>query len=196
MTMSSDGAGGVEGKLTVLVVDDERDLADLYATWLSEEFDVRVAYDGESAIDQLDENVDVVLLDRRMPDLSGDTVLEMIRDRSINCRVAMVTAVEPDMDIVDLGFDEYLQKPVDREQLVTTVKRLNRRTSYDQNLQEYFSVLRKQSLLDERLTPSDKTAEEKYQQLESRIEDLESKVDDIVEDLDDADFAILFKQME
>lgn len=196
MTMSSDGDGRDEGMPTVLVVDDERDLADLYATWLSGEFNVRVAYDGESALEQLDENVDVVLLDRRMPDLSGDTVLETIRDRSIGCRVAMVTAVEPDMDIVDLGFDDYLQKPVDREQLVSTVNRLNRRSSYDQNLQEYFSALRKQSLLDERLTPSDKTAEEKYQQLESRIEDLESKVDDIVDDLDDADFAILFKQME
>lgn len=196
MAMSSDGDGPDEGMPTVLVVDDERDLADLYATWLSAEFDVRVAYDGESALEQLDETVDVLLLDRRMPNLSGDIVLETIRDRSIGCRVAMVTAVEPDIDIVDLGFDDYLQKPVDREQVVSTVNRLNRRSSYDQNLQKYFSALRKQSLLDEQLSPSDKTSEEKYRELEARIETLEAKVDDIVEDLDDADFAMLFKQME
>jgi DNA-binding response OmpR family regulator len=196
MTGSSDEGGVNETPPTVLVVDDERDLADLYATWLSEDFDVRVAYDGESALAQLDDAVDVVLLDRRMPDLSGDSVLETIRDRSIGCRVAMVTAVEPDMDIIDLGFDDYLQKPVDREQLVSTVNRLNRRASYDQNLQEYFSALRKQSLLDQRLAPSDRSDEEKYQELESRIDDLEARVDDIVDQLDDADFATLFKQME
>ena len=196
MTMSSDADGRDGGRPTVLIVDDEQDLADLYAAWLSEEFDVRVAYDGESALDQLDETVDVVLLDRRMPDLSGDTVLETIRDRMTGCRVAMVTAVEPDVDIVDLGFDDYLQKPVDREQLVSTVNRLNRRSTYDHNLQEYFSALRKQALLDERLTPQDRSSEDKYQQLEKRIEDLETLVDDIVDELDDADFAILFKQME
>lgn len=196
MTGSSDDGGDNETRPTVLVVDDERDLADLYATWLSEDFDVRVAYDGESALEQLDDAVDVVLLDRRMPDLSGDSVLETIRDRSIGCRVAMVTAVEPDMDIIDLGFDDYLQKPVDREQLVSTVNRLNRRASYDQNLQEYFSALRKQSLLDQRLTPSDRSEEEKYQELASRIDDLEARVDDIVDQLDDADFVTLFKQME
>lgn len=196
MSMSSGGGSSTDERPTVLVVDDERDLADLYATWLSEAFEVNVAYDGESALEQLDDTVDVVLLDRRMPDLSGDTVLETIRDRSIGCRVAMVTAVEPEMDIIDLGFDDYLQKPVDREQLVSTVNRLYRRQSYDQNLREYFSALRKQSLLDERLTPTDRSATEKYQELESRIEELETRVDDIVDELDDADFAILFKQMD
>ncbi|TKX52052.1 response regulator, partial [Halorubrum sp. SS7] len=58
----------------VLVVEDEPDLADLYAAWLGDEYRVRTAYGGREALDQLDETddeVDAILLDRRMPGLSG-----------------------------------------------------------------------------------------------------------------------------
>lgn len=194
MTEDSDGADSAPP--TVLVVDDERDLADLYGTWLSEDFDVRVAYDGSEALDQLDDSVSVVLLDRRMPDLSGDDVLETIRGRALSCRVAMVTAVEPTVDIVDLGFDDYLQKPVDRDDLVSTVERLIRRSSYDEHLQEYFTSLRKRSLLDDRLPPSERSDDEKYRELTDRIQELEAHVDDLVEELDDEDFSTLFQQID
>ena len=80
----------------VLVVEDEPDLADLYATWLKIDYSVRTAYGGEEAVEQLDDEIDVVLLDRRMPGLSGDEVLTKIRERGIDCYVSMVTAVEPD----------------------------------------------------------------------------------------------------
>lgn len=80
----------------VLVVDDEEDLANLYSQWLSDDYAVRTAYNGEQALERLDETVDVVLLDRRMPGLSGDDALNRIREREYDCRVAMVTAVDPD----------------------------------------------------------------------------------------------------
>ena len=56
-----------EGTPTVLVVDDERDLADLYAAWLEMEYEVVTAYGGEEAIDTMDRSVDVALVDRLMP---------------------------------------------------------------------------------------------------------------------------------
>ncbi|PSP15165.1 DNA-binding protein, partial [Halobacteriales archaeon QH_10_67_13] len=86
---------------TVLVVDDERDVADAYAAQLEEEFIVMTAYGGQQALDWIDASVDVVLLDRRMPDISGDEVLEKIHGRDLQARVAMVTAVDPDFDIID-----------------------------------------------------------------------------------------------
>lgn len=194
--MTDDNEDDTEGSTTVLVVDDERDLADLYQAWLTESFDVRVAYDGESALDALDETVDVVLLDRRMPTLSGDEVLDTIRERSYGCRVAMVTAVEPDVDIVDMGFDDYLQKPVDREQLVDTVNRLTRRSEYDDRLQKFFTAAKKQSLLDDRLAPGERAESNEYQALESDLESLRSEVDDLVDQLDGQDFETLFKQLD
>ena len=119
----------------VLVVEDEPDLADLYATWLSESYRVRTAYGGHEAIEKLGSEVDVMLLDRRMPDLPGDEVLEVVRDRGLDCRVAMVTAVEPDFDIVAMGFDDYLVKPVSREDLQETVSNLVVRNEYDAGMQ-------------------------------------------------------------
>jgi CheY-like chemotaxis protein len=96
----------------ILVVDDEQPIADLFARWLEDEYDVRVAYSGGEALASLDDSLDVVLLDRDMPDMSGDGVLDTIRSRGIDCRVGMVTAVEPDFDVLTLGYDAYVVKPV------------------------------------------------------------------------------------
>jgi len=108
---------------TVLFVDDEPALADGYATKFSE-YDTLSAYDGEAALEALDETVDVVVLDRRMPGTSGEEVLEAIRERDHDCRVVMLTGVEPDVDVVEMGFDEYLVKPVEESALRETVERL------------------------------------------------------------------------
>ncbi|MFB6105679.1 MAG: response regulator, partial [Halobacteriaceae archaeon] len=69
--MSPEGA-----RPTVVVVDDEEGIAEAYSYWLSDEYDVRTAQSGAGALETIDEDVDVVLLDRRMPDRSGDEVLD------------------------------------------------------------------------------------------------------------------------
>ncbi len=179
---------------TVLVVDDEEGLADLYAIWLRDRHTVETAYDGEAALDALDEDVDVVLLDRQMPGVSGDDVLETIRERSLDCRVAMVTAVEPELDIVDLGFDDYLRKPVDRETRRETVDRLLRRSAYDETVQRYFAAARKHALLTESNDPS-VTESAEFETLEDRLDDLRSRLDDVVDDFDEDDYEVLFRRL-
>ncbi|MGB9966021.1 response regulator transcription factor [Halobacterium hubeiense] len=178
---------------TVLVVDDEEGLADLYAIWLRDRYSVETAYDGEAALDALDEDVDVVLLDRQMPGVSGDDVLETARERGLDCRVAMVTAVEPELDIVDLGFDDYLRKPVDRETLLETVDRLLRRSTYDDAIQEYFAAARKHALLAES-NDLNVTDTEEFDELEARLAELRDRLDDVVGGLDDEDYEVLFRQ--
>lgn len=108
---------------TVLVVDDEADALDAYAFWLADSYRVLTAESGDEALERIDD-VDVVLLDRRMPDRSDDEVLEAIREQGFDCRVVMVTAVDPDFDIVDLGFGTYLTKPIDEDDLDATGERL------------------------------------------------------------------------
>ena len=134
----------------VLVVDDDRALADTCEYWLREEYDVRVAYGGKQALEQVDADVDVVLLDRRMPDLSGDEVLDAIDDRGLDCRVAMMTAVAPDTDIVEMPFDEYLVKPVDEESVTETVEELLVRAEFDERIREYFALASTEAVLDGR----------------------------------------------
>jgi DNA-binding response OmpR family regulator len=171
----------------VLVVEDEPDLADLYATWLDDEYRVRTAYGGREALDQLDDDVDVILLDRRMPDLSGDEVLAAVRERGIGCRVAMVTAVEPDFDIIAMGFDDYLVKPVSREALSRTVETLLVRNEYDDGVQELFSLASKKALLESEKGPAALESNEEYDELESRLEDLRGELDQRLERLSETD---------
>jgi DNA-binding response OmpR family regulator len=173
----------------VLLVEDEPDVAETYEIWLDTEFTVHVAPTGEEGLELLDEDVDVVLLDRRMPGLSGDEVLERIRERGLDCRVAMVTAVEPDFDILEMGFDAYLTKPVDSETLRTTVRNLLERSTYDALLQQYFSLVETQATLEATKSRAELADSEEYATLQSDIEDLRAELSDTLGDIeDDEDF--------
>lgn len=68
----------------VLMVDDEKKVADAYALRLEGVADVTVAYGGREALETIDDQrpPDVVLLDRHMPGLSGDEVLERLGNRT------------------------------------------------------------------------------------------------------------------
>jgi two-component system response regulator AdeR len=171
----------------VLVVEDERDLADLYATWLRSEYRVRVAYGGREAIEKLDGEVDAALLDRRMPDLSGDETLKAIREEGIQCRVAMVTAVEPDFDIVEMGFDDYLVKPVSRGTLTETVENLLLRSTYDEGIQELFALASKKALLESEKDLATLESNEEYQELSEQVADLRADLNETLATLDSDD---------
>lgn len=171
----------------VLVVEDEPDLADLYATWLKADYRVRTAYGGEEALEKLDDEISVMLLDRRMPGLSGDEVLDAARERGIDCPVSMVTAVEPDFDIIDMGFDTYLVKPVTRDTLIETVEDLLSRNSYDEGVQELYSLASKKALLESEKGRSSLENNEEYQELSERLAELREELDETVSSLDDHD---------
>jgi DNA-binding response OmpR family regulator len=181
---------------TVLVVDDEQDLADLYAAWLQDGYEVRTAYGGERALELIDDTVDVALVDRLMPDRSGDEVVEEIRARGFECRVAMVTAVEPDFDILDLGFDDYVVKPVRREELLDVVETLLQRETYDAQLQEYFSLISKRAALETQKSERELADSEEYAELTDRIEKLDAALSETVTGLDERDFEVALRQLD
>jgi len=172
---------------TVLVVDDEPEVADVYALRLRNEFDTRVAYSGEEALETVDDDVDVVLLDRRMPDRSGDTVLAELREQGYDCRVIMLTAVDPGLDIVDMPFDDYLCKPVEKADLVEAIDHQLGVQRYDETLSEYLELTAKLALLERELSADD-TADELVR-LHDRTEELRAELDDALEDLDDIERA-------
>ncbi|PSP36340.1 DNA-binding protein [Halobacteriales archaeon QH_10_70_21] len=180
---------------TVLVVDDERDLADLYAAWLAEEYDVRTAYGGEEAIAGMDESVDVALVDRLMPQVSGGEVVERVREDGYDCRISMVTAVEPDFDIIEMGFDEYVVKPVQRENLEEVVETLLSRATYDDQLQEMFSLASKVAALKTQKTPRELKENDSYQELTERLEELREEIGRTTEELTERDFEVELRQL-
>ena len=172
---------------TVLIVEDEPDLANLYAAWLREACEVETAYNGSQALEAIDESVDIVLLDRRMPGLSGDEVLSTIRDRDLDTRVAMVTAVEPDFDIIEMGFDDYLVKPVSKDELMGIVESVQSRSTYETDIQEYYALVSKKTLLESEKSERELADNAEYQDLAARVDELRGRVDDAVSGMEDHD---------
>ncbi len=183
---------------TVLVVDDEADLADLYTAWLEGEYDLRTAYGGSEALEAFDEDVDVALIDRLMPDMSGDEVLATIRERTDgeDVKVAMVTAVEPDFDILEMGFDDYLVKPIRREELLDAVDRLRSRATYDEKLQEYFALVSKRSALESQKSERELAEHAGYQELDAEVAETREELDEAVAELDTEDFEVALRQLD
>jgi DNA-binding response OmpR family regulator len=168
----------------VLIAEDEEQLADLYHRHLNHKYDVQRAYGGLEAVEKIDEAVDVVLLDRRMPDLSGDDVLARIRREQYNIRAVMVTAVEPKTDIVDMEFDDYLKKPVDKETLVEAVEHQQTVRQYDETVQELSQVRAKMAAFEEEAEGGVDRSTEEYQDLKEKFERLKSKEREMYEELE------------
>ena len=157
------------GSPTVLVVEDETDVAQLYTEWLSDDYDVEVVTDGREALAVVSEAVDVVLLDRRMPRLDGDETLERIRSRGYDVRVAMVTAVDPELDVVELPFDTYVTKPVSRSSLRTAVETLVELATYDEAVREEFALAEKRAALTAANQTTELADDDRFRRLESSL---------------------------
>ena len=170
--------------MTVLVVEDERHLADLYAEYLSDSYDVRTAYGGQEAIDSLGSEIDVVLLDRRMPVVSGNEVLATIEERGLDLEVAMVTAVDPDFEIIDLGVDDYVVKPVSKNTLLDVLERLETISTYNERQQKLTSKKLKRNVLEVEKTRPELESSERFARLEAEIEELEAEVQALATDLE------------
>ncbi|GAA0656883.1 response regulator [Salarchaeum japonicum] len=181
----ADSAGGEH---TVLVVDDEAEFADSVALWLREHWTVEVATSGEDALDAYTPDVDAVLLDRRMPRMSGDEVLHEIRDREGNARVAMMTAVQPDWDIVEMEFDLYVKKPVTKEEVIETTQKLLSRAEYARELQALFALSEKVGALRAKYSAHELENDDRFQRLQDELERVQAKANDRLGELDEDEF--------
>ena len=166
----------------VLMVDDEKEVADAYALRLRDVCDVGTVYDGPTALDLLDRrDVDVVLLDRHMPEMSGDEVLTALDERGYDGKVIMVTAIDPGFDVLDMPFDDYLCKPVEREDVRAAVDQQAKILGYE-TLGEYFGVESKRQVLEAEL-PDDELADHaEYEATIERAERLEERIYRLLDD--------------
>ncbi|MFB6119111.1 response regulator [Halosegnis sp.] len=169
------------GSPTVLVVEDDDDLRQTYELWLHGDYEVVTAADGEaalSAVDEMETAPDVALLDRMMPGLSGKETLQRLRERELDTRYAMVTAVEPDIDIIEMGFDAYLTKPATEAAVREVIERLQEREEYADALDEYTALLEKKQTLRAHQSDEELVDSEEYQRLEQRLAELDDQLDE------------------
>ncbi len=122
----------------ILVVDDEKEIADLVAFYLeSENFEVSACYSSKDALEQIEHvNFDLAILDIMIPGVSGLELCKEIR-KSHNYPVIMLTAKDEEIDKIRglmLGADDYMTKPFRPLELVARVKaQIRRYKRYNQN---------------------------------------------------------------
>ncbi|MCR5116715.1 MAG: response regulator transcription factor [Lachnospiraceae bacterium] len=116
----------------ILIVDDDNNIAELVSLYLIKEcFDTKICNDGESALEIFDSyEPSLVLLDLMLPGIDGYQVCRTIRTKS-QTPVIMLSAKGEVFDKVlglELGADDYIEKPFDSKELVARVKAVLRRT--------------------------------------------------------------------
>jgi DNA-binding response OmpR family regulator len=170
----------------VLLAEDEKPLAEVYMRWLESAYDVTLAHDGGTALEAYDGH-DVVLLDRMMPELSGGDTLERLRERGVTVPVALITAVDPGLDVIEMEFDEYLCKPIDRDEIQDLTARLLERTKFDDNLRRHYALAAKLATLEEHVDKETLTASDEYASLEREFDTLDEELFAASGALSDAD---------
>lgn len=121
----------VSDKNKILIVDDDRHIAELISLYLNKEsFETLEAYNGRSAVELYKSFVpDLILLDIMLPEMDGYQVCREIRQLA-NVPIIMLTAKGEVFDRVlglELGADDYIVKPFDSKELVARVKAVLRR---------------------------------------------------------------------
>ena len=112
---------------SVLVVDDEQSVRDSIKMILEyDRYEVQFAHDGPTAINKIaGSQFDAVLLDIKMAGMDGLKVLKTIKERTPALPVVMISGhgtIETAVEATKLGAFDFLQKPLDRERLLITVR--------------------------------------------------------------------------
>jgi len=114
--MSNDASDGTVTDLTVLFVDDEPELLEIYEIRYGSEHEVLTAESGTEALETFGEHVDIAFFDRRMPGMSGDEAIRALREKGYRTPIGIISAVEPETEI-GVEHDVYLTKPIDEDRI-------------------------------------------------------------------------------
>jgi len=121
-------------KQQILIVDDDNDILELLEYNLSAQgYDVLGFLSTKHVRNVLlEEKIDLIIMDRNLPDIEGSYYVEMLRSKNINTPVIMLSAKDSQEDIKEglmKGADDYVTKPFDIEELILRVKSILRRSS-------------------------------------------------------------------
>lgn len=118
--------------MKILLVEDEVKISSIIEKYLLKEgYLVSKAYDGKEALEKFKaEEFNLIILDRMLPKISGDEVIQSIRETS-NIPIIMVTAKVEEKDIIEgfkYGADDYVVKPFSPRELLERIKAVLRRS--------------------------------------------------------------------
>jgi DNA-binding response OmpR family regulator len=195
--MTTDSTPGGRGTATILLVEDDAEQREVYQGFLADRYTVEAVPDGETALSVLGEQpaFETILLDRGLPGMDGDAVLEELVDRGTNVPVVVVTGTEPDLDIIEMGMDYYLTKPVSRDQLLRTIERVRRWRTLDDSLQEIARLTMKRTTLETAHGQETLQDDERYVELLEQLARLDHQRLDLLSNFESVDFVAAYKRL-
>ena len=137
--------------MRILIVDDEKVQRDMLRGFLEKQgYEVLAAAGGQEALELFADNpIQLVLVDHRMPDMNGDEVLHRLLESSPLVRAIMITAygsVDTAVRVMQLGADDFLEKPVDLLSLLEKIRRIEQDLAISEEAEEVTAVLARQPL--------------------------------------------------
>ncbi|TKX72918.1 response regulator [Halorubrum sp. GN11_10-6_MGM] len=169
---------------TILIVEDDGEQAAEYADWLAG-YAVRIAAGGERALDALDGDVDVVLLDGDLADPSAEELLGRIRARRPDCQIGLLSGVSVGDSVHRLDIDEYVPRPLARDELRESVARLVDHGAVESAVETYLALVARRRRIEDRKDDAELADDERYRELTGEIAARRRQVDTLLAEIDD-----------
>ena len=122
-------------------------------------------------------------------------VLESIREQEMGVRVVMVSAVTPDFDVIGMGFDDYITKPVEEAEIRDVVERMQTRERYDETVEDLYRSIQTKTVLETEMAESELQTNDEYRRLVDHNADLQEQADVASAGFEDDDFDAAFRDL-
>lgn len=166
----------------ILIIEDERDTANLYRNYLEDDYCTKLATSGEQAIEELDPSIDLILLDLNLPRMNGREVIEAIENDDVDHtdpRIIILTTRDPTADILEYPIDKYKMKPIYRDDLHNLINDIALQNRFQHLSKTLFQKRSKRNALNQ----AGKTDTETYRELLNAIEELETQLEEIYDEI-------------
>jgi len=125
--------------------------------------------------------------------MAGDDVIKRIDEWELEFQVILVSAIDPDTDIIDLPFDSYLTKSVSKDELLDAIEQAFLKRRYEELVAEYNAAAETYDVLRETHTQTELEDNEAFAELEAHMDELKAEFDETIEKLDDSSVTTLLE---
>ncbi len=110
----------------ILIVDDDKSINAVFKMMLEEQgYTVTTASSGQEALSLADSSFDLVILDIKLPDITGDEVAKVMRERGMAGNIVLMTGypeLEDCIDMLGIGIQEILLKPISPDEILRVAR--------------------------------------------------------------------------
>ena len=154
---------------------------------------VTTASDGEDALAVADADVDAMLIPRHCPNFSGDELVSKLRDRGVKAPAAVVLPEGTDADVLELGFDDCVHRPLTERKVETVLRRLIKRQTYNRLLRRYYRLVmcRTNPVIRE-----DESSAEARARIEAELQDVQDQLTAIESEMAADEYEDLFRDLQ